>query len=144
VERDGASGAPEGEREVGGAAASDGRILVVDDTLDLREAIGDLLRDEGFAVSLAANGREALALLATEPPPDVALVDLLMPEMDGASFVERLRADPAFARVKIMVVTAVASPHVPRLVPADAHVFKPFDARELVDAVRRLLPGRAS
>ncbi len=117
-----------------------GRVLIVDDTADLREAMADILREEGLAVSVAANGREALELLASEPPPDVALVDLLMPEMDGPSFVERLRADPALARIRVIVVTAVASPHVARLVRADAHVFKPFEARELVDALRPLLP----
>jgi two-component system, chemotaxis family, chemotaxis protein CheY len=116
------------------------RALVVEDTADLREAMAQLLRDEGLEVSVAANGREALEVLAREPAFDVAVVDLLMPEMDGPSFVEHVRADPALKAMRIVVVTAVASPHVTRLVRADAHLFKPFEARELVDTVRGMMP----
>jgi CheY-like chemotaxis protein len=120
-----------------------GRVLVVEDTPDLREAMALLLRSEGHEVAVAANGREALEVLGRGPAPDVALVDLLMPEMDGPSLVARIREIPALGRLRIVVVTAVASTHVTRLVRADAHIFKPFDARELLDAVRALLPGRA-
>jgi CheY-like chemotaxis protein len=117
-----------------------GRVLIVEDTSDLREAMALLLRGEGHDVVVAENGRAALEVLAEGPRPDVALVDLLMPEMDGSSLVARVRADPGLADMRIVVVTAVASPHVPRLVRADAHIFKPFEARELLDAVRALLP----
>ena len=116
-----------------------GRVLVVEDTADLREAMAQLLRDEGHEVGVAANGREALDVIARERPFDVVLVDLLMPEIDGASLVTRLRDDSALARMRVVVVTAVASHHVPRLVHADAHIFKPFEARELLDTVRALL-----
>ena len=121
-----------------------GRVLVVEDTAELREAIAQLLRDEGHEVGVAANGREALEVIVREGPFDVALVDLLMPEIDGPSLVTRLRGDSALARMRVVVVTAVASPHIPRLVRADAHIFKPFDARELLDTVQALLAPPAS
>jgi two-component system, OmpR family, alkaline phosphatase synthesis response regulator PhoP len=121
-----------------------GRVLVVEDTPDLREAMALLLRTDGHDVVVAENGRAALEVIAQGPRPDVALVDLLMPEMDGPSFVERLRGDPELAAIRIVVVTAVASPHVQRLVRADAHVFKPFDSRELLQVVRGLIPEARS
>jgi CheY-like chemotaxis protein len=115
------------------------RILVVEDMADLRDAMALLLRMEGHEVLVASNGREALDLLARAAPPQVALVDLLMPEMDGSSFVAHLRKDPQLARIRVVVVTAVSSPHVTRLVAADAHIFKPFEASHLLQTVRTLI-----
>src|SRR5688500_2048491 len=66
-------------------------LLVVDDDRDVLEALRDVLQDSGFLVLTAANGREALDLLDTGARPDLAIVDLMMPVMDGWAFVSSLR-----------------------------------------------------
>ncbi len=113
------------------------RILVVDDNELQREVVADLLAGEGHAVAVAANGAEALVALRAQAP-DVLVLDLMLPDMDGASVLEEARRDAALAGVRVLVTTAMQSAHVRRLVAADATLFKPFDLRELVTAVAQL------
>jgi CheY-like chemotaxis protein len=88
------------------------RALLVEDDLDTRSCIGRILRDEGWTVFEALNGREALAGLA-EAMPDIVLLDLLMPEMDGFEFLDELRHHGAWRHLPVVVVTAAD------LTPAD-------------------------
>jgi len=81
------------------------RVLVVEDDPNAREMMRLLLIGEGWAVSVATNGREALDRLATELP-NLVLLDLMMPEMDGFEFLVEFRKDPKFAATPVIVVTA--------------------------------------
>jgi serine/threonine-protein kinase PpkA len=81
-------------------------IMIVDDTPGSREPIAKLLRLEGFETVCAANGREALDLL-DEIDVDLILLDLMMPVMDGMTFLDRLRRDPIKRYTPVILVTAV-------------------------------------
>ncbi len=86
-------------------AALPGSVLVVEDDAVTREMLGRILRRDGWGVAEARNGREALERLAGSRP-DLILLDLMMPEMDGFEFVEHLRRDGSGGRIPIVVVTA--------------------------------------
>jgi CheY-like chemotaxis protein len=111
-------------------------VLVVDDEEDVRAITSWLLQANGYCVRTAANGAEALALLEPEPP-DLILLDMLMPVMDGWQFARELRAR-ARSRIPLVVVTAADHPaRRAAEVDADGFVSKPFDLEELLAAVRR-------
>ena len=82
------------------------RILIVEDTPIVREPMARLLKSEGFAVSCAANGVEAIAALEKEPA-DLVLLDVLMPKMNGVTFLETFRGNPRWAEVPVIAVTGV-------------------------------------
>ncbi len=81
------------------------RVLVIEDDLNARETMRLLLIGEGWSVSVATNGREALKRLTTEHP-NLILLDLMMPEMDGFEFLVEFRKEPKFAMTPVIVVTA--------------------------------------
>jgi CheY-like chemotaxis protein len=86
---------------------SGGRILIVEDAEDLSYAMAELLVQEGYAVTCARSGREALAHLeSAEQLPQLVLLDLMMPEMDGSEFRALQRADPRFSWIPIVLMTA--------------------------------------
>ena len=87
-------------------ARSRGSVLVVDDDIDIRETISLVLEDEGYAVASASNGAEALAYLQAHPPPDVILLDLMMPVMDGGAFRQEQRRAPHLASIPVVVISA--------------------------------------
>lgn len=113
------------------------RVLVVEDQSDQRDVLGDVLTEAGYAVTLAREGAEGLAAARAERP-DVVLLDLMMPQMDGASLLQAMRDDPALATVKVVVVTGVHTQHVSRLLRPDATLFKPFGVRELLSTLESL------
>jgi len=79
-------------------------VLVVDDTLDCAEPLARLLRKSGHTVQCAANGREALAKLIRFRP-DVIILDMMMPVMDGVTFLEAMRCNPAWQGTRVVVFT---------------------------------------
>ena len=89
-----------------------GRILVVDDDEDVREAVADLLRDEGFIVDTAENGRVALELLRTRLAALIFL-DLEMPEINGDAFIRIAKDDQRLAAIPIVVITASRTHSLP-------------------------------
>ncbi len=115
------------------------RVLVVDDNDLQREVVADVLASEGYDVRVAATGSEALAS-ARATPPDVVILDLMLPDTDGASVLASLRCDPALSAMRVVVTTGVRSSSVRRLPGVDAALFKPFDMRELLGALDSVRP----
>ncbi len=122
-------------------SAPAGGILVVDDDEKSRKLLCDLLEAKGYSVMLAENGRRALEKALAEPP-DLILLDVLMPVMDGYEVCRHLRLDPLLAEVAIIMVTALDD-RAARLrgleAGADDFISKPFDAAELQIRVRNVV-----
>lgn len=110
------------------------RVLVVDDDPVHRDVVSEILTGEGYAVELAGSGEAGLAAARAERP-DVILLDLFMPGMDGVSVLDELRRDARLSGVRVVVATGIRAPHVRRLLRPDAILFKPFGIEELVSAV---------
>jgi len=118
---------------------SPGHLLVIDDDASILEAMVDLFQDAGYRVTAAANGALALAMLRDGSPlPDLILLDLMMPVMNGWSFRVEQRRDPALASIPVLAVTADASP-MAAAIDVDALLRKPFDPGELLVAVAELV-----
>lgn len=90
-------------------------ILIVDDEIHSRETLRDVLEDEGYQVAVARNGREALAHLANERP-QLVILDLLMPGMNGNALYDEMQRTPSLAKVPVLVTTSDPS-RAPRGVP---------------------------
>jgi CheY-like chemotaxis protein len=86
-------------------------VLVVEDDAAIREAIAEVLQDEGHVVHVAANGREALAHLHAGHDPCLVLLDLMMPVMNGWELIEAMREHDCFAQIPVVVISA--SEHSP-------------------------------
>src|SRR5687768_7389253 len=84
-------------------------VLLVEDDSDIRETVGEVLGDHGYRVVTAGHGADALAQLRDGARPDVILLDLMMPVMDGAAFRSEQKADPELAAIPVIVMTALAS-----------------------------------
>jgi CheY-like chemotaxis protein len=126
---------PRENRERRGAADSC-PVLIVEDDADLREMMAQLLTLEGFAAATAANGREALLYLQTNAAPDVILLDLMMPVMDGWEFRREQQRDRDMAGVPVIVLSALDQPRAAD-VAADAFLKKPLDFDRLLELIRR-------
>jgi len=114
-------------------------ILVVDDDLALRDAIARVLRDEGYAVSTAANGAEALAQVH-DALPDGVLLDLVMPEVDGETFLRVCRDDPTLANLAIAICsTSQRAREIGTVLGVQVYIPKPFDLGDLIGGVAQLL-----
>jgi CheY-like chemotaxis protein len=115
-------------------------VLIVDDEFGLADITAELLREAGYDVALAINGKLGLDSLAARQA-DVVLTDLMMPVMDGPEMIRQMRADPRFATIPTILMTAL-----PEAIPTgdvafhDAVLVKPFSLAEVLATVRRLLP----
>jgi CheY-like chemotaxis protein len=117
-------------------------ILVLDDEPCFREVVGDILTAEGHLVLSASNAKEALSAIQREKP-SVILTDQMMPDVDGLAFVQRLRANPLWADIRVIVVSAKAQPDdIDRALQAgaDDYLVKPFSAGELRAILERASP----
>lgn len=115
-----------------------GAILVIEDDAGIRETLSDFLRSEGFRVDLARDGAEGLERIAARRP-DVVLVDLLMPGMNGRQFLARLRAEEATRSLPVVLMTG-SRPAGETVAAADVVLQKPFELDELLEAVWRFRP----
>jgi CheY-like chemotaxis protein len=111
-------------------------ILVAEDHEDSRDALRALLEACGYAVREARTGREAVDE-ATRLAPDLILMDLMMPEMDGLAATRALRADPAFPAVPILAITAMEGARTSALdAGCNDHIPKPIQVRALLEKIR--------
>jgi CheY-like chemotaxis protein len=110
-------------------------VLIVEDDEDLREMMAQLLTLEGYEAATVANGREALDYLHRTRTPNVILLDLMMPVMDGWEFHRQLEADPALAPVPVIVLSAVDQVRAANI-HAAAFLKKPLDFDRLLALVR--------
>jgi len=117
------------------------RILIVDDEKDIRELLTFQLQQHGFTTEAAGNGEEALDKVE-EKPPDLIILDLMMPKMDGAEVCRALKREERTRRIPIIMLTAKGE-EIDRVVGfelgADDYVAKPFSPRELVLRVKAVL-----
>lgn len=123
------------------AEASRSHILVVDDTALNRQFLKDELEDEGYVVDTADDGQQALDVV-TKNPPDLILLDIMMPKVDGYEVCRRLKSDERTILIPVVMVTALTASHE-RIkgieVGADDFLSKPYNRLELLTRVRSLL-----
>jgi len=118
------------------------RILVVEDQEDNRRILRDLLTSAGYEIIQAENGEEALAAAARERP-DLILMDIQLPVLDGYEATRRIKADPALRAIPVIVVTSYAlsgDETKARAAGCDAYVTKPFSPRALLAKIREYVP----
>jgi len=110
------------------------RAIVVDDSRAMRVLLRKALEERGFSVSEAGDGREALARLEQMEPPDLALIDWNMPEMDGLELISLLRKSPRFDGMAMVMVTSESEPariEQALRAGADDYIMKPLSAEVL-------------
>jgi CheY-like chemotaxis protein len=112
-------------------------ILLVEDDPGIRDTLADCLVAERYRVTPARNGAEALEQVRGGLRPDLVLLDLVMPVMGGAEFLERLRADGAAGDVPVVLMTAAARGFGEEIPAVGAVLAKPFDLDALLDLVAR-------
>jgi len=124
---------------------ADRRILIVEDHPTMREAMRLVLEGEGFVIEEAADGETALAAIHASPP-DLLFLDLNIPGTSGTGVLEAVRADPAFADVRVIVVTAAGEEGRAEALRlgADEYFTKPFSPTALLRTVERVLAGGAT
>ena len=117
------------------------RILIVDDEPNIVISLEFLMKREGFEAEIAVDGEAALEAVARSKP-DLVVLDVMLPRLDGFEVCRRIRADPDSRSVKILMLTARGrETEVARglALGADAYVTKPFSTRDVVAQIRRLL-----
>ena len=116
-------------------------ILIVEDDSDLREALSEVLRDEGYTVEMAADGREALDHLRRQSRPSLILLDLTMPVMNGWQFRDEQRQDPDLSGIPVVVLSASdrLAEQMGALGISD-YVRKPIELSRLLRLIERYCP----
>ena len=117
------------------------RILIVDDEPNIVLSLEFLMEQSGFEVAVARDGEEALAQMASFRP-DLVLLDVMLPRLNGYQVCQQIRATPAWAQVKVLMLSAKGRElevNKGLALGADGYVTKPFSTRDLIDQVRRLL-----
>ena len=117
------------------------KILIVDDEQNIVISLEFLMKREGYEVSIASDGEEAVARIRAEQP-DLVLLDVMMPRKGGFEVCQEVKSDPALKAVRILMLTAKGrDTEVARglAMGADAYMTKPFTTRDLVEKVRAML-----
>jgi CheY-like chemotaxis protein len=117
-------------------------VLVVEDDAAIQTALLDVLGGEGLAARGAGNGREALELIAAQGTPALILLDLMMPEMDGPTFLGHKRSDPVLAEIPVIIMTASHRGDLTHL-RAAAHLKKPFTILQLLSTLEPWITRQA-
>ena len=116
------------------------RVLIAEDNPDLRRIFTHVFQHHQFSVEIAVDGAEALAFLAANQPPDVMILDVNMPRLNGLEVLAYIRQTPHLEALKVIVVTgnSVAMDH-PDAQHADLFLLKPISINELITMARRLI-----
>ena len=117
------------------------RILIADDEPNIVVSLEFLMKREGFEVVTATDGEAALAALASAPP-DLVLLDIMLPRMNGFEVCQRIRANPEWRNVKVLMLSAKGrDTEIAKglALGADDYVTKPFSTKDLVAQVRQIL-----
>ncbi len=117
-------------------------ILLVDDEYAIVEVLTGILEDEGYAVLVAGNGREALERMA-ETKPDLVLLDRMMPALDGEGTLAAMREDPRLASVPVVLMSATALERGTELDARTRFLRKPFHVDDLIDTIAALIAASA-
>lgn len=112
------------------------RVLIVEDDADIRDVLAYTLEREGFEVLAASHGERALEVMRADHP-DVVLLDLLIPGLDGRGVARVMLGAPALSEIPVVSMSAYPDENAPSV--ARAHVQKPFDIASIIDAIRRTL-----
>jgi len=119
------------------------RILIADDEPNIVLALEFLMKKEGYEVQTVSDGEDALHAIEKSPP-DLILLDIMMPKLDGYEVCQRIRSDPSMKDIVIIMLTAKGR-EVERekglALGADFYITKPFSTREVVQKVREVLAG---
>ena len=121
-------------------------VLVVDDNEDNLRVTEEILKTKGFTVRVAQDGASALHSIEKSRP-DVVLLDLMLPDMDGMEVLDRLRANTEHARLPVILVTAKAQDEdliAGYKIGADYYITKPFTAQELIYGIKLVLGDASS
>ncbi len=120
------------------------KVLIVDDSEAFRRLNAEILKMDGHQVLMARNGRETLELVRSERP-DILLLDIMMPGLDGFEVCRELKSDPATRGTLVVMVTALSESVRYRALQAgaDEYVTKPITSRKMRDLVRTLMERRA-
>ncbi|MFC3231432.1 response regulator transcription factor [Marinibaculum pumilum] len=116
------------------------RVLIAEDEPNIVESLSFLLKREGLDVTAVLDGEETLRALQADAP-DVVILDVMLPSMDGFSILKQIRADPRLKALRVIVLTAKGQAQDRRTaeeIGADAFITKPFSNRDVVERVRRL------
>jgi CheY-like chemotaxis protein len=114
-----------------------GPVLVVDDDADVRDAIKDVLEEEGYRTAEAGDGLEALSYLKLNPPPPLILLDWNMAPMNGPQFMDEFSKVPALSRVPVVLITADARAEEKAATRFVGHLKKPLKLDDLFTLVER-------
>ena len=116
------------------------RVLIVEDEPNIVESLSFVLTRDGFVASSALDGEAAVQRLRSDPP-DVVILDLMLPKLNGFEVLKIAKSDPRLKTIPVMVLTAKGQAQDRRLaeeIGADAFMTKPFSNREIVQEMRRL------
>lgn len=119
-------------------------VLIADDDPSISRALSFLMKSEGHDVRTVTNGEQALAAIATQPP-DLVLLDIMMPKGNGYEVCRALRANPSYDAVRIVMLTAKGGEADQRIgmeLGADAYISKPFAIGDVVSCVKGMLQRR--
>lgn len=130
-------GEHEADRDRWSGAAHE-RILLVEDDRSIRDVLRGILEEEGYAVTIAENGKRALEFLRSGGVPDLIVLDLRMPIMDGWQFRAEQKADPVLAAIPVLAISADGSAKA-AAIDAAAYLRKPLSTGAMIEAIRRIL-----
>ena len=118
-------------------------VLVVDDEPLIAMALEAMLEDAGYVAATAANGRQGLERLAEAPRPDLVLLDMMMPVMNGPAMLAAMAADPELAGIPVVVLSSLPEEAIRARVGEGvaAILLKPCTAEQVLDAIARALGG---
>lgn len=119
------------------------RVMVIDDDESVLEQVERIVSREGYAVLRAASSEDGLAL-AQNYPPDIILLDVMMPSVDGWSTLKRLKERPALASIPVVIVSVVDNRALGHSLGAAEHLLKPIDRTALLDTLAQLLHEKAA